>query len=811
MKKPSVRRALKFLIWVFGSVALLMALLGGSGYFYFGRSLPQREGAIKAVGLKDRLEIIRDLDAVPHIYASKISDAYFGLGYVHAQDRLWQMEYQRRIAQGRLSEILGSDALPRDRIMRTAGLDRAARKAWDLLPSESKEIVNAYIAGVNAFISGPPGSNLSPEFKILGFQPELWTGPDVLALIKLLAWNLDNISYISEFLSNSVIQTVGIERAQQLLATYPDEGPFIVDSGNGEEEITAADGAWNSLMRFEDLNFGDIGSNNWVVDGTKTTTGKPMLASDPHLWTSVPSNWYLAHLSSGELDVIGATIPGLPMVIIGRNRSIAWGVTYLYADVQDLYLERFDTTGRMTEFKNQFIPLEILAETIKVKGRNDIAHIVRVTPNGPLLSDAINANNSEGGVDEDLGKVAPLSLRWASSEPEDNTVDSFLRVNRARNWEEFKEALRGYVAPGLNFVYADIESNIGYHAAGRIPVREQGKGFSPSEGWTGASEWKGWIPFDELPNSYNPPKHFIVTANNRPMSGENAQFLGRQWAAPYRAHRIEQMLKSKPKLSLDDQAAIQGDTVSLQARELLPLLLNIVTPRREDERQAVEMLKAWDCDVKGESAAAAIYEVWLDRLLRAMVEDELGTQLTGRYEQRFDYVSQFLYHTLKDQSGGWCDDITTPEQEDCAVISERALGEALDFLRENIGSDMTVWRWDRIHVLVFPHQPFDGNWALRTFFSRSIPNGGDRSTVNIGPIGINRNFQQRSAPGYRQLVDMSDTNGGRFIHAPGQSGHFLSSDYDNYLDDWRAVRYRRMRLDRAVVERDREATLILEP
>jgi penicillin amidase len=809
-----MRRILKILKWFVILALILIVIAVGAGYLYLRQSLPKREGSVKVMGLDAVVEIIYDVDAVPHVYAQNKLDAYRGLGYLHAQDRLWQLEIQRRVEQGRLSELIGPALIPQDYFLRALGAYRAAQSAWDSLPSEPKQIVNAYVAGINAFITTHKGSQLPPEYKLFGLSPEPWSGPDVLAWIKMVAYNLDGISFSTETLANDLGKEVGAEKARQLMPAYPDDGPDIVQVPNRNQtygKLAEINEQVSEYIGFGSMNAADLGSNSWVIDGTKSATGKPFLANDPHLALSVPSTWYLVHLSANDLEVTGATIPGLPMVIIGRNRSIAWGITHLSSDVQDLYRERLDPTGRMAEFQGRMEPVQLITETIKVKGGPDRERLVRITRHGPVISDVVDSTGSVPRGESPQAAAEPLALRWTALEPEDRTVESFLRISEAHNWDEFRQALRDCVAPSLSFVYADVEGNIGYYAAGSIPIRSNGDGSLPAEGWTGANEWGGWVPFEALPHIYNPPEHLIVTANNRPVATNYAYFLGRQWAPAYRAQRITQLLDSKEKLSPEDHAAIQCDTVSLQARELLPLLLKLVTARDEPERQAIELLKGWDGDTRGDSAAAAIYETWLARLPRAIAGDELGTELISRYENRFDYLSRFLVSVVQDPNSEWWDDVTTPERETCGSVLESTLQQALSDLKANLGDKMESWRWDKIHRAVFPHRPFHNVGPLRSLFSRSVPHGGDKSTINVGPFGSSRPFEQLVGPGYRQLIDLSNLEAGRFIMAIGQSGHFLSPNYDDYLTDWQEGRYRLLRFDRAAVERDKKTTLRLEP
>src|SRR6185369_14172839 len=804
--KKLLRRTLKVLVGLVVFVVVLLAVATVGGYLYLSRSLPVTSGTVKVSGLQNSVEVVRDADAVAHIFASNELDMYRGLGYVHAQERLWQMEMQRRVASGTLAEIFGPSAVSSDRLLRTIGLQRAAESAWQQLPADTQKIVEAYVGGINEYINSRSGSGFAPEFNMIGFTPRPWKPADVLAGLKLLAWQLDNISYSTELLHAYLINKVGAERAQQLMPEYSDAEPVIM-TGNYSRMVDAADKIGELTNGVGTVNHGGLGSNAWVISGAKSVTGAPILANDPHLGSSIPTVWYLAHLKAGDTDVIGATIPGLPFVVTGRNRHIAWGVTHLVADVQDVYREKLDAEGKTAEFKGQAEPLRYVEEKIRVKGGPPVTQQVRITRHGPLLSDAINANDAQMPPNRRPTPLEPLALRWTALYEQNTTLESFIKLNRASNWNEFKEGLRDLRAPALSFVYADVDKNIGFYAAGNIPVRSSGEGTVPTEGWTGATEWNGTIRFEEMPQAFNPPSNFIVAANNRPVDGEYQHFLGRQWAASYRARRITELIDQKQKLSVDDNASIQGDTVSLQLRELAPQLANFVTPQNEDERRALELLKDSDGSTGGGSAAAAIYASWYQQLAYRLTGDDLGIRLLSRYEERFDYVSRFLTTALKDPASPWCDDINTPEHESCNDLMSQTFRRTIGDLRSRLGPDVQSWRWDKLHVAVFPHQPFHRIAFVGALFSRSIPNGGDRSTVNIGPYGFNRDFEQYAAPGYRQIISLTNPNDGRFILSTGQSGHFLSSHYDDYLSDWQAVRYRPMRLDAQAGSK----TLTLQP
>jgi len=855
---------LRTLIKTVAVLAVIVAALGFGAYRYAARSLPTLSGTISVKGISAPVEIIRDRDAIPHIFGATKLDALYGLGYVHAQDRLWQMEFQRRIGFGRLSEIFGETTVPQDRFLRTVGFGRAARSAWDHLPEQARTEIDAYVAGVNAFLETRHGSALPPEFSLLGFQPEPWSGPDVIAWVKMMAWDL-SANYPFEMLRHDLTARVGAERAAELMRPYPVNGlnilggPIpgedingepIVDrpstgsglgtphaaahasgargmTGSGPEgahddnavgtewsgafaaALSGGNPAARDFIAGKGLTEG-LGSNNWVVDGTMTASGKPLLANDPHLGTRIPSLWYLAHMTAGDFDVIGSTLPGAPAMAIGRNRYIAWGETNMFADVEDLYRERLDASGKNVEFAGALEPIRTITETINVSGRSPIDVTVRFTRHGPLVSDAINANNQALPVEPKPPVVEPLAFRWTALDDRDDTIVAFLRLNEARNWNDFTAALRPFAVPSQNFVYADVDGHIGYYAPGRIPIRARGDGASPADGWTGEMEWTGWIPFDELPHAYDPPAHFLVTANNRPVPADYPYFIGVDFLEPFRAQRITNLLHSKSGWTPDAFRAMQSDTVSLHATTLVPLLLERARPVDTADVQAVNLLRHWNFDMRGDRAEPAIFEAWFIGLARSLIVDELGRTVTDAYERRFTYVHRFLEGLLTGAGSRWCDDVRTPQQETCDDAVNGALHDAVSTLRLALGDDVQQWRWDAVHHAVFPHA-LDSVAPLRLLLDRSVPNGGDWSTINVGPTAVDRPFNQTEVPGYRQIVDLSPAHDSRFLDAVGQSGHFLSPHYDDFLDDWQAVRHKPMRMDRAEIERGAIGKLTLMP
>jgi penicillin amidase len=820
---------------IVGGLAVLSAVAMAGAFLYLRRSLPQVDGTVAVRGVHAPIDIVRDADAIPHVFATNKEDALFGLGYVHAQDRLWQMEFQRRIGFGRLSEIFGAATISQDRFLRTVGFGRAARAAWKNSPDWAKRQVNAYVAGVNAFIASHHGGQLPPEFSLLRFEPEPWSGPDIVVWVKMMAWDL-SANYVFELLRDDLVRAVGEERMAQLMPAYPANGLSIVRAESNEPgESTGARPGYpaayqaratgpprqtgatypalvSALSRGEptvaEILLGGaraeaLGSNNWVVDGTLTATGKPMLANDPHLSAKTPSTWYLAHVVGGDFEVVGATLPGAPAVAIGRNRFIAWGETNVAADVEDLFRERLDPTGRFAEFRGAQEPIAVVPETIAVKGAASIELQVRITRHGPLISDAINAMNADAARTSTTPKPAvldPLAFRWTALDDDDTTLQSFLALNEARDWEQFTAALHEFVAPAQNFVYADVTGHIGYYAPGRIPIRGIGDGSRPTDGWTGDTEWTGWVPFAELPHLFDPPDHVIVTANHRPEPASYPHLLGLEWVEPYRAQRILDLLRGRTGLKPDDFARIQADTLSLHARALLPLLTAHARPESAIDRQALALLEKWDGSSDAARVEPTIFAAWFHELAGAIAGDELGPIATASYASRFTFVTRFVINALTANDARWCDDVRTVKKETCDDAVTAALHAGVGRLTARLGSDPTRWRWDSVHRAMFPHQGLDSVGLLRPLLSRAVPNGGDWSTVDVGPVAADQPFEQHSVPGFRQIVDMSPANASVFLDAVGESGHFLSRHYDDFLADWRAVRYRKMRMDRADVD-----------
>ncbi|MFY9552558.1 MAG: penicillin acylase family protein, partial [Thermoanaerobaculia bacterium] len=562
---------MKRALLVLGVLAVLAAVAAGVAV---RRAFPKTDGIVRVPGHAAPITIETDAHGVPTIRASSIPDAMFGLGYVHARDRLWQMEFQRRAGSGRLAEILGERLVPADRFLRTIGFRRTAEAEWAALSAPARRLLEAYAAGVNAYLEADSARPI--EFRLLRVSAEPWRPADSLVWGRMMAWDLA-ANAADEIRRARLIEALGVEKAAELLPSAASE-PTILEGSEWRSRSAAAESQvsgprsqvdWARAQRgFEALaalGFGggeDLGSNSWVLAGSRTSTGKPLLANDPHLRLRAPSTWYLAALDAPGLRAAGATLPGVPGVIIGHNDRIAWGLTSLEPDVQDLFVEEV-APGDPTRYRHggEWKPFATRVETIRVRGGRDVALTVRESVHGPIITDALSGAGQLGTA---------VALRWTGLDPDDRTAEAFFAFAAARTWDEFLAGARLLRAPAQNLLYADVEGHIGYTAAGAMPIRPRADGLLPVSG-TGEDDWSGTIPFDELPRVLDPPRGFLVTANNRVVPSDPYPF-GRTWGAPYRARRVTEMVAAKPRLSPEDAAAMQLDHRSLQAEELLPLL-----------------------------------------------------------------------------------------------------------------------------------------------------------------------------------------------------------------------------------------------
>ena len=790
----------------------LAGLAAGGSYIMTQRPLPHKNGKLYLSGLHEAVEIITDPYGVPHIYAQNEDDLYFAQGYMHAQDRLWQLEMNRRLGSGRLSELFGEIALETDRFCRRLGMHRSAEEEVTRLSPHNTRVLEAYAHGINSFISHN-SHKLPLEFTLLRCKPAPWKPADTLLWGKMMGWNLGG-NWETELVRARLVAKLGPERASLLESGYDPAHPLIVPPGVAYQGINL--GLLEQYHQIKELSGFSMlgGSNNWVVDGSMTLSGSPLLCNDPHLGQAAPSIWYECHLVAGDIDVVGASFPGSPGVIIGHNQEIAWGVTNAVSDVQDLYIEKFhpDDPYRY-EFLGEWHNAKVFREEITVKGFKDpVVEEVRVTRHGPILT-TISAQSDE----------LPLALRWTGLESA-NIISSVQKLNRASNWHEFRDALREWDVPPQNFVYADRDGNIGYIMAGAIPVRSQGQALLPSPGWNGEFEWTGLIPFDELPQSYNPEQHFIVTANNRVIDDTYPYYITHEWLNGYRAQRIRDLLTSKGKLSHQDMARIQTDQYALPAEAIVPFILK-ADPQTPLEQRALAILRVWDFVLSPESVAASLYILFLRKLetivLGAVLGDDdslldsylgVGSTILANANGYYGRSKPLLIRLLQSQDESWFAHSAIPNgphnwQEALQAAFHATIGE----LQERFGPDILTWQYGRIHRMTYNH-PLGSLKVLKRFFNRGpYPIGGDNDTVNMGASLPNNPEVVTTVPSFRQIVDLAHFELSLSVHSPGQSGQPGSQHYDDFIRLWRNGRHHPMLYTRDLIEEVADERLSLLP
>ncbi|GIW32922.1 penicillin acylase family protein [Meiothermus sp.] len=740
-------------------------------------------------GLSGPVNITFDRWGIPHIRAlSSDMDVFFAQGYVHARDRLFQMELGRRAAQGRLSEILGSGAVEQDRFFRIWGFYRAAQASLPNHTEFTRRALEAYAAGVNQFIRE---GNLPLPFALLGFTPEPWTPTDTLAWGKLQSYDLGQV-WQDEIDNAFILGKVGVEGFNDLRGEYPQGWPTILQPGDlrSDEERTepgyptpraALSGAvllaMQKLAEFsETLRMAprspDHGSNNWVLSGSRTTSAKPLLANDPHLRLQNPALWYIADLQGPGYRAIGATIPGVPGVFLGRNDRVAWGATNVRPDVMDLFV--LDLEGQSYRTPTGLVPLHMRQEVIRVRGADPVTLTVRESEYGPVISDLGRAFLRPGltAGTAIAGENQAVAVRWTGLEPQDTTLDAYLGINRARNATEFREALRRYAAPMQNFVYADVDGNIGYFAPGWIPIRDWDGRF-PASARLG-QRWKGYVAFERLPQVVNPREGFVSSANNRvlPHGGPD---ISSYTTEVFRAQRIRDLILATPKASLEDMARWQGDTYSIIAREMLPGLLAL-QPQSQAARRLQDAVRGWDLQAELDSVGATAFAFYYREISR-MLEDEL--------ELRYPPVPYTFVKTLR-EDGRWCRNAASGIQN-CAQFMAQALEKAGAELERRLGPDPARWQWGRLHQATLP-SPLASTPLIGGLFNRTIPTPGSMHTVNVANYNQD-SFLHTSGASLRTLFDLADPDNSRIIYPMGQSADAFSSHFDDLLWLWRDKQY----------------------
>ncbi len=847
-----VRRILLFLL------VLIVILVVAGAVFAWDLTrgpLPQTSGELRVSGLADRVEIIRDADGVPHIYASSLHDLFFAQGFTQAQDRWWQMEFFRHTGKGRIQELTGqSDALMgTDIFLRGIGWERAARRELESLSPEMRAVMEAFSDGVNAYIGGRAPGDLAFEYGVLGltgvrFEIEPWTPVDTLVFAKIMQWDLGG-NWDTEQYRETFIETLGQELLDSWFRPWPfgdkptivrEEDLPITEASLGarlpalltrqtarRESIRVADMLGRRFIFGEDSG---LGSNNWVVSGSRTASGRPLLANDPHLGIRMPSIWYEIGLHCQPVsercpvNVRGFTFSPSPSVIIGHNERIAWGVTNVGPDVQDLYRLEINPENELQyRWNGEWRDMTVVEETIRFgDGAPPVTIRVRETHLGPIIND--NDIDQESGAVLGFNNESPMAMRWTALEGS-TLFESVYQINQASNWQEFRDALRLWDAPSQNFVYADIDGNIGYQMPGRIPIRAEGEsGLVPSTCAEDACTWLGFIAFDDLPRIFNPERGYIVTANQAVVplefytqlaerSGVDGNYaFGQEWDIGYRGQRITELIEASSQHTVASMAAIHGDSKLIMAEDLAPTLAALAL---EDSELAGmrDWLLEWDYQLHMDSGRAALFMLFLERLTDNLFNDQLAA-IDDRSSGAAWELWAITQLVDEPENPWWDDTATVGVTETPQDILTRALGQAVAEARTRLGADREQWRWGALHGSTFVSNPLglSGITLIENMVNRGpFPTSGGAPAVNATSWNFARGFGVRSLPSMRMIVDVGGFENSLTMHTTGQSGHPFSQHYDSLIERWRRIEYHPMLFTRDQVQAAAAETLVLLP
>lgn len=782
----------RFFVFLFLPFALLLGLAYKG---FISQPLPVLDGTVTVSGIVNSVEVTRNKSGVPTIIGRDSNDIYFAMGYLHAQDRLWQLEVQRRFAQGRLSEVFGRQAIAQDIWIRSLGLVDAAKQAKQHLSPAALDSLQAYSRGINQFIQGT--SDLPIEFNLLSIEPEPWTIIDSLTWIKVFALNLSG-NYRTE-----IQRFVSATRftPQELQQLFPQIYQTEISNALSQQDLISEKlaGVFQLAEVFErDLQIGGkyVGSNAWVVSGKLTESGKPILANDPHLGLQIPSLWYAVVQKGDDLDVSGMSLVGLPLVIFGANRDISWGGTNMMADVQDLYVERVNpdnpnqywADGRWMEFVKSEQRLQVKA-AFPAQIRAPLMPIeitTRKTIHGPVISDTLTSLDG------------PVSMRWTALDNDDTSYDAFLQLNKAHDWHSFNQALSLLVAPALNVLYMDKQDNIGLVGAGRIPRRKKHSGEFVIAGSDPDSQWQGYLSAQEMPRYLNPPAGYIINANNDNTPAGYPHFISSQFAPGYRAQRIEQLLQqqlgSGQKITSDYTQQMQLDVQDLSVQPLLQQLLKMYrevskTDAQSNKSQALKRLADWQGDASVESVGATLFYGWQRHIRHRLFSDELSANWN---RQSFDSYLEGVKSAVESeqiakllaQQSEWCDVVGSLVVEDCFYVVDVALDDSLRELEKLRGSNIDNWRWGKVQQTLYKHTPFSQTKVLRDWFEQRIDNGGSPHTVNVAASSYQQDhgYVQVFGAGFRQIIQIGADERQHWINlSTGQSGQVGSQHYQDKI------------------------------
>lgn len=789
--------------WIFVTLAAVASVAVGLAVFavavvvlIFTTEPTDTGGSAQIAGLGGNVSVIRDAHSVPHIFADTRLDAYRALGFVHAQDRFFQMEFARRTAAGRLSEVIGSFGLRGDRFMRTLGIYDLAEASVANLNPDARAAVDAYAEGVNAWLTSPDTTRPA-ELIALGITPEPWRPADSAAWVRLMALLLSG-DWRTEILKAELSETLSEEQIRDLWPDEPVDSPTTMAlSVETQAQLTSLANAIPDMFPEASA------SNEWIVAGSRSASGKPLLANDPHLGLSAPGMWHLSRIVTPEFEASGAAIPGQPFFMVGQNGHLSWGLTTTHADTQDLFIERLnpdDPDQYLTPTGS--LPFDTRIEEIQVRGRRTpVMLTVRTTRHGPVISDISQDSSALAGED------SVVSLAFAALRDDDGTANAIYGMNSAQTAAQFLNALRGFHAPMQNVAYAHVDGTFGVVAAGRLPIRPGGPGNRPHAGWTGDNDWAGFVPFDDLPQSQNPDAGLVVNANNRVAPRDYPHVIANSWPEGYRARRILDLLAETPVHSVETFAAIQNDVVSLGARDLTRALLNALSDEEKTD-ELLSLLVEWNGDMSADRTEPLIYAALANNLRKRLINDELGDQVDG---YRGPPVQALI--SMLSSSSAWCDGKTPVGADACRSVVVLSLLDALEEINDSHGQDRESWLWGNAHMASFAHPLIRFVGPLSKWFGTNVSTGGGNHTINRGTYRSpgNGRFPHLHGPGLRAIFDMANPGEARFMVAPGQSGKMASPHFADMAQSWADGAYIVLQGDQNTLRSNATAELTLTP
>ena len=800
----------KIFIGLSASFVVLFVIAGWIFYNMLTSTIPDYEQEIKSQKINSSIEVYFDSLAVPYIIASTDNDAAFALGYLHAQERLFSMDIIRRAGEGRLAEILGEKAIPFDKMFHTVGIKRNILKNYSKYNPAVLKILQAYSNGVNKYLEEQKG-NYAIEFDVLGYQPEKWKPIHSLIVIRMMAWEL-NISWWSDLSFAELIQKLGEEKVLEILPSYPENAPTIIaDNFKSLQSINSSfaetDKAFRNLMGWHGTH---IGSNNWVVNGKKSQSGKPIIANDPHLAFTAPGTWYAAVIKIKDNNVAGVSLPGVPGIVIGKNSNISWVLTNVMTDDCDFYIEKFDSTGTRYFVDGQWRQLNTFTETIKVKDQQDFVYTINETHRGTIISD-IHPYSFVYNKDK---KIIPrISMKWAGNDFSDELF-AFYKINKSKNLYEFSDAVKGFCVPGQNFVFADVSGNIGYMMGTRLPLRNNNNPTLVFDGTTSENDWKGYVAQQNIPVIMNPDENFIASANNKTLNNFSYH-ISNLWEPSSRIDRIRELLTSKQKHSVKDFMNYQMDFVSPYARTITPYILKSfkgIKVKDKNLKSAIEVFSDWNFEMNKSLQAPAIYAVFLKYLLKNIYYDEMGDDLYNRFVIVANVPYRSLLQILEKPESSWFDNTRTEKREYRDDIIRKSLADALSYLEKNYGNDLANWQWGNLHKVTFKHS-FSGNFSLLDDYINVGPNeiGGDGTTIfntqypfyssiDEYPILKHKDFDNVLGPSMRFIYDFSKPDEFYLVLTTGQSGNVMSNHFRDMNSLWLKGKYMKIKTDDASIK-----------